>query len=116
MKRVELGIGLAPTAIGEAEIGIAKHADEADLGDVERTRLHCLDVVLEARHAGPGAVPVVIGPRLPTQAFRPYDILVAAEQHGIEHALKQRMVALDLPPQVPGSRDQLAATRKLVER
>ena len=36
MEGVELRIGLAPAAIGEAEIGIAEHADKADLRDVER--------------------------------------------------------------------------------
>src|ERR1700754_4727156 len=37
---VELRIGLAPAAIGKPEIGIAEHADEADLGGIERTRQH----------------------------------------------------------------------------
>src|SRR5689334_18519563 len=63
---VELRVGLAPAAIGKAEIGIAEHADEADLGDVERPGQY-VRLVLEARHAGPCAVPVIIGPCLPTQ-------------------------------------------------
>src|SRR6266478_1962506 len=53
MEGVELRIGLAPAAIGKAEIGIAEHADEADLRDVERA-VEDVGHVLEARHAGPG--------------------------------------------------------------
>src|ERR1700732_3783082 len=53
---IELRIGLAPAAIGKAEIGIAEHAGERDLRDVERARQH-LRLILEARHAAPPARP-----------------------------------------------------------
>src|SRR6266516_3758340 len=36
MESVELRIGLAPAAIGKAEIGIAEYAYEPDLYDIER--------------------------------------------------------------------------------
>src|SRR6186713_1261872 len=35
MESIELRIGLAPAAIGKAEVGIAEHADQADLRDIE---------------------------------------------------------------------------------
>src|SRR5690348_18326488 len=49
MELVELGIRLAPPAIGKAEVGIAEHADKADLRDGERA---AQDIVarLEPRH------------------------------------------------------------------
>src|SRR3954453_17881290 len=108
VERVELRIGLAPAAIGEAEVGIAEHADEADLRDVERAVQH-LGHVLEARHSGPGPVPMVVRPRLPLQALRPHHLLVAAQQHGIEHAVDQGMIGLGLPAARTVVRDQAAA-------
>src|SRR6185312_12596728 len=76
VKRVELRIGLAPAAIGEAEVGIAEHANKADLRDVERPRQH-VGLVLESRHAGPCPLPVVVGPGLPAQRLWPHHTLVA---------------------------------------
>src|SRR5258705_12734641 len=108
MEGVELRIGLAPAAIGKAEIGIAEHAYEPDLYDIERPRQH-LRLVLESRHADPRPLPVVIGPCLPPQRLGPHHALVAAQQHGIEHALQQGMIALHLPSVGTGGRDQLAA-------
>src|SRR3954463_1567223 len=64
MERIEFWIGLAPAAIGKAEIGITEHANEADLGDRERTRQH-FGLLLEMRHAAPRPVPVIVRPSLP---------------------------------------------------
>src|SRR5665647_3828206 len=58
MEGIELRIGLAPAAIGKAEIGIAEHAGKRDLRDVERARQH-VGLVLENCHAAPGPVPVI---------------------------------------------------------
>src|SRR4051794_2934652 len=52
MESVEFWIGLAPAAIGKAEIRITEHANKADLRYVERPGQH-VRLVLEARHAGP---------------------------------------------------------------
>src|SRR5207302_9814845 len=53
MEGIELRIGLAPAAVRKAEIGIAEHADEADLRDVEWPRQH-VGLFLEMRHSLPG--------------------------------------------------------------
>src|SRR3954451_1033907 len=105
---VELRIGLAPAAFGEAEVGIAEYADQADLRDVERA-VEDIGHVLEARHAGPGPIPMVVRPRLPLQALRPHHLLVAAQQHGIEHAVDQGMIGLGIPTPRTVIGDQAAA-------
>ena len=58
---------------------------------------------------------MVVGPCLPLQALRPHHLLVAAQQHGIEHALDQRVIALHLPTRRAGGRDQLSAAGEFVE-
>src|SRR3979490_1688249 len=102
MEGVETRVGLAPAAIGKTEIGIAEHADEADLYDVERPRQH-VGLLVEARHALPGAIPVIVAPGLPLQSLRPYHFFVAAQQHRIEHALQQGMSAFYFPSRRAGS-------------
>jgi hypothetical protein len=58
---------------------------------------------------------VVVIPCLPLRALRPHHLLVAAQQHGIEHALQQRVIGLRFPARRSGCRDQFAAAGEIVE-
>src|SRR6476660_2281347 len=67
---IQVRIGLAPAAIRKAEVGVAEHAYQPDLRDIEWPRQHIL-VRVEARHAVPRAIPVIVGPGLPALRLRP---------------------------------------------